>query len=93
MAAMNADMEMYKTGITVVQCICAAHDLQLRVVNKVLMLRITHFRPESLAFYNSLTNKKENSERARRLIVIRAALCCLVYYCWPRAATSARRSN
>ena len=53
---MDAGMDMYETGIKIVQGFCTAHDLQLRVVNKISILRITHFRPESLAFHNSLTN-------------------------------------
>jgi hypothetical protein len=34
MAAVDAGMEVYQTGVTIVQGICVAHDLQLRVVNR-----------------------------------------------------------
>jgi hypothetical protein len=64
MATMDAGMEVYQTGIVIVQGVCGAHDLQLRVVNELFMLRITHFRPESLAFRSSLTNRSATSGTA-----------------------------
>lgn len=59
MAAMNAGMEVYQTGVTTVQGVCVVHDLQLRVVHdKETSCSInTRFRRKRLAFNASLIDR------------------------------------